>query len=333
MIAWEVERVIHFAPGDVCKDGFAHFGFHDREGRPYAVLHQKHFLGRIGKDGRLEWTAASHPIFPDVPNIRADLRYPMYVDSLPDDTLVVSNFGNARLYRLDPSAMQASLFVEGSAIGMKDAGNCVVDDEGCVWVNEVVGCRVWRFDPAGRPILTLGNGSPGFQSDPTEFGKVRFNWVYDIRRGPRGTIYVLDSKNYAVRVIDLADDQVRTLAGTGEGGYAGDGGPSRLATFGSDPSAHFDGPISLSLDEDGNVFIGDRFNHVVRMIDSGSGEITTIAGSPSTRGDERNRPGETDPLNLNLPKISSMDYHDGRLYVPTDLTDESGDLIILRKSR
>jgi Glu-tRNA(Gln) amidotransferase subunit E-like FAD-binding protein len=29
---------------------------------------------------------------------------------------------------------------------MKDAGNCVVDNEGLVWVNEVVGCRIWRFD-------------------------------------------------------------------------------------------------------------------------------------------------------------------------------------------
>ena len=332
MLAWEVERVIRFRPGDVCNDGFAHFGFHDRGGQPYAILHQKHFLGPIGRDGRLEWTAANHPVLAGVPNIHAELRYPMYVDSMPDGTLIVSNFGNARLYRIDPSTMRATVFVEGSAIGMKDAGNCVVDDEGCVWVNEVTGCRVWRFNSTGHPMLTVGDGTPGFHSSEIELRKARFRWIYDIRRSPEGNICVLDSRNFAVRLIDMKAQRVRTLAGTGEGGDSGDGGPARFATFGGDPTARFDGPISLSLDEAGNIYVGDRFNHVVRMIEAGTGVIRTIAGRRATRGDEANRPNETDPQNLNLPKISSMDYHDGRLYVPTDLSGNSGDLIILRKS-
>jgi hypothetical protein len=42
---------------------------------------------------------------------------------------------------------------------------------------------------------------------------------------------------------------------------------------------------------------------------------------------------ETNPLNVNLPKISSMDYHGGRLFIPTDLNGASGDLIVLRKRR
>lgn len=44
----------------------------------------------------------------------------------------------------------------------------------------------------------------------------------------------------------------------------------------------------------------------------------------------RNDPGEVDPLSLNLPQISSMDYFDGRLLVPTDLDDGSGELAVLR---
>ena len=49
MIDWEIERIINFdfASGDLCKDGFVHFGFHDREGKQYAVEHQKHFLGLV----------------------------------------------------------------------------------------------------------------------------------------------------------------------------------------------------------------------------------------------------------------------------------------------
>lgn len=206
-----------------------------------------------------------------------------------------------------------------------------MDDEECVWVNEVEGCRVWRFDSTGKPVLTLGDGEPGFQSGVVGFDEVRFNWIYDIRRGPDGNIYVLDSGNFAVRMIDVDSATVLTLAGTGRGGYDGDGGNARSATFGSDPRARFNGPISLSLDEDGNIYVGDRFNHVVRMIVKETGIITTIAGQHESTAGKSNDPETTDPLKLNLPEISSMDYYHRRLFVPTDIAEDSGDLIVLRK--
>jgi len=324
---------VHFDPGDFVKSGLAHFGFHCRDGRYYAIAHQKHYLGLVDECGRVEWTVASRPVFENVPNISARLEYPIYADVLPDEALVVSNFGNACLYRIDPKTMSAQLLVDGHELGLVDMGNCVVDDEGCIWVNEVRGCRIWRFDPTGRPVDTLGDGVAGFQPGAVSFDEVRFGWVYDLRRGPDGSTYVLDSGNYAVRVVDVASRSVRTLAGTGEPGYTGDGGDARAATFGSDPTAEFDGPISLSLDEAGNAYVGDRFNHVVRMIERDSGVISTIAGRTDATSESANDPSVQDPLRLNLPKISSMDYDRGRLYVPTDLTDESGDLAVLGRPR
>jgi hypothetical protein len=330
---WEIERIVSFGPEDFCKEGFAHFGFHDKEGRLYALNHQKHFLGLVGDDNKLAWTVAAKEVFDGVPNIRAELEFPIYIDTLPEGMLIVSNFGNNRLYRINVAKMEAELFVDGSSLGVRHAGNCVVDDEACIWLNEVEGCRVWRFDSTGRPILTLGDGTPGFQLDPVSFQEVRFNWIYDIRKGPDGNIYVLDSKNFAVRVIDLPTRRVVTIAGTGKAGYDGDGGDARSATFGSSPGARFDGPISLSLDDGGNIYVGDRFNLVVRMIQHGTGTVTTIAGKQKCIVGKRNNPHETDPRELNLPEISSMDYYRGRLFVPTNITEDTGDLIVLRKQR
>lgn len=334
MIDWRIERVVNFdfASGDLCKDGFVHFGFHDRDGKQYVVEHRKHFFALVGRSGRLEWTVANRTVFEGVPNIQAELSYPMYVDSMSDGTLVCSNFGNNSLYRIDVSKKNATLFVDGSALGMKKAGNCVVDDDGCVWVNEVEGCRVWRFDSTGKPVLTLGDGKPGFQPNVVDFDEVRFNWIYDIRRGPDGNICVLDSKNFAVRMIDLGSCRVYTLAGTGKGGYDGDGGNARNATFGSNPEERFDGPISLSLDEEGNIYVGDRQNHVVRMIHRKNGVIRTIAGNNRSIKGQKNNPNETNPFMLNLPEISSMDYDRGRLLVPTDIKTNVGDLIVLKRS-
>jgi hypothetical protein len=328
---WVVERIIHFGPGDFVKKGLSHFGFHDRAGNHYAISHQKHFLGLIGENDKLEWTVAAHRVFEGTPNIAARLNYPMYVDSLADGTLIVSNFGDARLYRVDVSRKKAELFVNGPSIGMKDAGNCVVDNEGLVWVNEVKGCKVWRFDTMGKPLLTVGDGTPGFQPGTTDLSEAKFSWIYDLRRGPNGNIYVLDSRNFAVRLIDLKHRVVSTIAGTGKPGYGGDNGDALKATFGSDPTARFDGPISLSLDEEGNIFVGDRMNHVVRMINRKSKTITTIAGNHNSIEGKSNNPEEKDPLRLNLPEISSMDYWNKHLFVPTDLSPETGDLAVLRK--
>jgi streptogramin lyase len=332
LTAWTVERVVHFEPGTLCKDGFVHFGFHDRSGKHYLLEHQRHFLGLVGTNDELEWTVAAREVFDGVPNIGAELQYPIYIDSMPDGRLVVSNFGDGRLFAVDVDKMTAETFVDGPSLGIRHAGNCVVDDEGYVWVNEVDGCEVWRFDSSGKPILTLGDGTPGFQADAVTFEKARFNWIYDIRRGPDNNIYVLDSRNFAMRVIDIEERAVRTIAGTGRGGYSGDGGPAKQATFGSDASAKFDGPISLSLDEAGNIFVGDRHNHVVRMIHSESGVIETIAGRRAAEVGGRNDPNEPDPFKLNLPEISSMDYYQTQLLVPTDLTSDTGDLAVLRKS-
>jgi hypothetical protein len=97
---WTVERVVHFDEGDFVKSGLAHFGFHLRNGQYCAIEHERHYLGLVGPDGDLPWTAAQQPVFDGVPNIAVGLVFPICIDVLPDETLVVSNFGNARLYRI-----------------------------------------------------------------------------------------------------------------------------------------------------------------------------------------------------------------------------------------
>lgn len=65
------------------------------------------------------------------------------------------------------------------------------------------------------------------------------------------------------------------------------------------------------------------------MIERATGVITTVAGRREVDDDRANDPAERDPLRLNLPQISSMDYHAGHLYVPTDLFGDRGDPAVL----
>jgi hypothetical protein len=66
------------------------------------------------------------------------------------------------------------------------------------------------------------------------------------------------------------DGTLGTVAGTGHGGYAGDGGPAVDAWLGF--------PSAITVDPEGRLFVADTSNHVVRMVD-GAGRIWTVAGT------------------------------------------------------
>lgn len=69
---------------------------------------------------------------------------------------------------------------------------------------------------------------------------------------------------------------ISTEAGIGKNGHVGDGGPAT--------SARLNYPMQAAVDQDNNLFIADYSNHVIRRIDALTGIITTVAGTPATRG-------------------------------------------------
>ncbi|MBD0316029.1 MAG: hypothetical protein ICV75_04985, partial [Nitrospiraceae bacterium] len=85
---------------------------------------------------------------------------------------------------------------------------------------------------------------------------------------------------------------IRTLAGSGQPGYAGDGGPAA--------QAHLNEPKGLAMDAQGHVFIADSENHVIRKIDRATGMITTVAG---LAGDDSGRP----PVQAAEPPVEQAD--------------------------
>lgn len=325
---WIIDRIFNYDKVKPWGGGYAHLGFYDHLGGLYVTDYWHNWAGSLEND-RLLWTAGPQPVEGGCPHIEVDLSHPYYVASRSDGALLVCSTGNNRVYKLDPEKREASIFIDGDALGIKDIGNCEYDLDGNVWLCEVKGGKVWQFSRGGEPLIAVGNGESGFQRETVTWEKARFSWIYDLRRGPDGNMYVLDSKNYAVRMIDPKARTVSLVAGTGEGGYTGDGGDALAAQLGCSPEAFngFDGPWSLTLDEAGNIYIGDTQNHVVRMVDRRSGIISTIAGRPDIEPGVRNDPSEKDPLSLNLPLICSLNYHHGRLLIP----DWNGDLIVLIK--
>ena len=90
--------------------------------------------------------------------------------------------------------------------------------------------------------------------------------------GLSATSAVLRS-TYAARGLEPMPEQswiITTAVGTGEKGYAGDGGPASRALL--------NGPFDVGFDAHGNLYFSDTFNHCIRRVDARTGVITTCAG-------------------------------------------------------
>lgn len=161
--------------------------------------HDNHWFGQLNKDDTFAWTAGSKNPGVSEKHISINLKHPMYVTLSPDDGSVLVSGMKNRIYKIFPETYTAELFINTQKKGMKDTGNCEYDLDDNLWVNEITGCRLWQFDKSGNKKQVLGDGNYGFQKDATPFKKVQFSWIYDIRIGPEGKLYVLDSRNYALR--------------------------------------------------------------------------------------------------------------------------------------
>lgn len=130
-----------------------------------------------------------------------------------------------------------------------------------------------RTAAAGAPrIITTyaGNGGQGYGGDG---GAATSALLFD----PTGVVmhgvdvYIADFNGARIRRVDGGTRVITTVAGSGARGRAGDGGPGTLAQL--------FGPLALTVDPGGNIFVAELNNRVVRALDAATGVISTIAGS------------------------------------------------------
>ena len=117
----------------------------------------------------------------------------------------------------------------------------------------------------------VGTGKKGFAGDGGPAGAALLNGPFDIAFDAAGNMYFSDTFNNRIRRVDARSGTIGTIAGNGDKGYAGDGGPATAAALAE--------PYGVVVDRAGNVYTADRLNSRVRRIDAASGEITTVAGT------------------------------------------------------
>jgi sugar lactone lactonase YvrE len=146
------------------------------------------------------------------------------------------------------------------------------DRAGNLFFVELTGQRVRRIDKGGQLTTIAGEGTKGSAGDGGPATKAQFNGMHALAIGPNNTLYVADTWNNCVRAIDLDSGLIRRVAGTGEKGFSGDGGPATAASFG--------GIYCASLNPAGDaLYLADLDNRRIRRVDLTTGVVSTVAGN------------------------------------------------------
>jgi DNA-binding beta-propeller fold protein YncE len=159
----------------------------------------------------------------------------------------------------------------------------------------------------GKVITVAGNGTKGFSGEGGIAVKAQFNDPTGIMGGHDGTLYICDTANHRIRKI-MRDGNITTVAGTGEAGWSGDGGPATAAKLNE--------PYEVRLDKAGNIFWVERLSHTVRKRDAKAGIVTTVAGTGtagfSGDGGPASRAQLSDPHSIGFDKAGDLYIADVR---------------------
>jgi DNA-binding beta-propeller fold protein YncE len=173
--------------------------------------------------------------------------------------------------------------------------------------------KLREFDPdTGMVHVMCGRGG-GFDGDggPATAEALRFNQPAGGVYAPDGTFYLLDQRNQRVRRIDLSG-VIETVVGTGDPGFAGDGGPPLAAQLSLPTGSNPPPAGTLAVDDLGRLYISDTLNHRIRRVDFQADLIETVAGDGQPRFGGDDGPGTA--ASLNNPRDLAIGP-DGRLYI------------------
>ena len=157
---------------------------------------------------------------------------------------------------------------------------------------------------APRISTIIGTGEPGIAADGEAAATANLNNPFGVIIGPDGALYWADFAGNRVLKLELGSRRISLIAGTGEKGHAGDGGPAKRALLSA--------PHEVRFDRAGNMFIAERDAHVVRHVDMKSGTISTVAGT-GTRGFSGDG-GPATSAELAQPHSIALDRNDN-LYI------------------
>jgi sugar lactone lactonase YvrE len=209
------------------------------------------------------------------PATKATLEFPVGVAIDPQGRLTITDKGNDVIRRVDAGGTISTIAGDGVGGFSGDGGPAteamlhspwylVFDRHGDLYFTDRDNHVIRRIDTHGTISTIAGGGRTDADGGSVPALKASFSEPYGLAIDHEGRLFLSDDLDNVVRLLDHGI--VTTVAGTGQAGSSGDGGPATDAQLSS--------PFGLLVAPDGTLYIADGGNGCVRVVDS-SGSITS----------------------------------------------------------
>lgn len=306
-----------------------------KDGTPWFIDWNNHLVRKVEKDGTVKTVVGwIDPVFPGdgAPDERepggtlgtnVQLNHPTDMIEADDGTIFLMAWHNHKLRTINPETSKVTI-VGGAGAGFsgdngplnkalfKQPVSLERDPDGNLYISDQQNFRIRKVDTAGNVTTIAGDGTPGFAGDEGPALSAKFAFEAGSNPEPtgglaygHGKLYISDTLNNRIRELDLASGVIRTIAGTGEKGFAGDDGPAL--------QAQFNHPRDLELGPEGDLYIADTDNSRIRALNLATGVVRTVAGTGELGLDEEHGKLATE-TKLKRPFGIAFDA-DGNLYI------------------
>jgi len=253
---------------------------------PQTVLAATGTISSVAGGGRLtvkcndDYTVCKRDFGDGGPATSAFVKLPYGVEATPDGGYVLSELNWSRVRRVSPDGTITTIAGNtvngfagdggpGASAELNMPMGVAVQPDGSVLIADSNNHRIRRVAPSGTITTVAGDGQEGFSGDGGRATAAELDLPVDVAATRDGGFLIADYGNDRIRRVSPTGT-ITTVAGTGQDGFSGDGGPATGARMGF--------PDSVSATADGGFLVSDyEFNRIRRV--SPAGTITTVAGS------------------------------------------------------
>ena len=292
----------------------------DKKGNIYISRRDHNTIDRIDKNGmltRFAGTGTAGYSGDGGPALEATLKIPAGLLADDKGNIYIADRENHVVRKVSPKGIITTIAGNGTAGFSGDGGQAVkasfnfpsglaLDSKGNLYISDRSNNRIRVINSKGIISTYAGTGEEGYGGDSGPALKARIDRPFGLAIDNEDNLYIADRRNNRIRKVNPSGI-ITTAAGDGGFFYMGDNGPAYRASIA--------GPTGVAVDNKGNLYIADRNNNRIRVVNK-QGMIRTIAGTG-----QQHYNGEAELA------------RDTNLYLPFGLTvDDKGRLLVIDRS-
>ncbi|OQP64451.1 hypothetical protein A3860_21010 [Niastella vici] len=245
----------------------------------------------------------------------AKFNQPRAVATDNDNNLYIADMRNHVIRKVAPNGIVNTVAGNGTngnagaggpatAAQLAQPTGMTLDNEGNIYIADYNASVIKKVTSSGIMTIFAGNGTEGFSGDGGPAAQAKLYRPTAVAVDKEGSVYISDASNKVIRKV-TKQGIISTIAGVpGRAGYAGDGGAATKALLTQ--------PAGIAVDNQGNLYIADPSNSVIRKVNT-AGIITTFAGNGTAGYSGDNGPATKAQFQIGSPQGLAVDP-EGNVY-------------------